>query len=430
MMQQINYQNLAETLYKTRLANGLTINLLPKKGFHKTYAVFTTDFGAIDLTFKPSGSLEMETMPAGIAHFLEHKMFEKADYDAFELFGKYGASANAYTSFTRTSYLFSTTRHLHENLDILLDFVQDPYFSADSVAKEQGIIGQEIQMYADEPGWQIYTAVLSAMYPQQPLSQDIAGTVASIGEITAEMLYKNYHTFYHPSNMNLFIVGNFEVTEILSWIEENQATKQFAPIEPIERGTNVIENDVVSETTLYLNVQRPKVAFGLRGYDKVPTGIAGLKYSLAVSLAFDLLFGDTGKYYQNFYNDGVIDDSFSYDFEAQRDFHFVTISSETQQVERFKEAIISVLADAENELAAMVTNFDLMKKEALGNNLGMLNSLEAIANQYDGELFDGANLLDEVGLLEELTFEDVTQAFSQFIQHAQIATVTVLPKNK
>lgn len=427
-MQQINYPNLDETLYTKQLANGLTVNLLPKKGFHKTYAVITTDFGALDLNFIPVGEDTMQTMPAGIAHFLEHKLFEKADYDAFALFGKYGANANAYTSFTRTSYLFSTTRRLHDNLDVLLDFVQDPYFSAESVAKEQGIIGQEIQMYADEPNWQIYTSLLGAMYPHQALSQDIAGTVPSISEITAEMLYSNYRTFYQPSNMNLFIVGNFDVTETLAWIEANQARKEFVPSQPIQRGANVLENDVAPAMVLKLNVQRPKVAVGIRGYDQLPIGIDGLKYSLAVSLAFDLLFGDTGQHYQQLYNDGIIDDSFSYDFEAQRGYHFATISSETQQVEQFKATILDILANAMVELEAVADNYALIKKEALGSNLGMLNSLEAIANQYDGDLFDGANLLDEVGLLEDLTFTDILNYFKMFIDNSQITTVTVEPK--
>lgn len=306
--------------------------------------------------------------------------------------------------------------------------MQDPYFSAASVAKEQGIIGQEIQMYADEPNWQIYTSLLGAMYPQQALSQDIAGTVPSIGEITAEMLYSNYRTFYQPSNMNLFIVGNFDVAETLAWIEANQARKEFAPSQPIQRGANVIDNDVAPAMVLKLNVQRPKVAIGIRGYDQVPAGVEGLKYSLAISLAFDLLFGDTGKYYQQLYNDGVIDDSFSYDFEAQRGYHFATISSETQQAERFKATMLDILANAMPKLEAVADNYPLIKKEALGSNLGMLNSLEAIANQYDGDLFDGANLLDEVGLLEDLTFTDILNYFKMFIDASQVTTVTVEPK--
>lgn len=429
-MKENKYPVLEETLYTEKLSNGLTINLLPKKGFHKTYAVLTTDFGAVDLSFKPSKKDKIETMPAGIAHFLEHKLFEKADYDAFALFGKYGASANAYTSFTRTSYLFSTTRFLHENLDILLDFVQDPYFSKESVIKEQGIIGQEIQMYEDEPNWQIYTALLNLMYPNQALSKDIAGTTDSIKEITAEMLYENYETFYHPSNMNLFIVGNFKVDEVMNWINNNQDKKTFSPAEKIIRGNNVINNDVIDNTTLKLNVQRSKVAIGLRGYDELPEKIAGLKYSLAISLAFDLLFGDTGKYYQDLYNDGVIDDSFSYDFEAQRDFHFVTISTETQKIEEFKNSVNAILDNWEEELDSVLDNFDLIKKETLGSNLAMLNSLEAIANQYDGELFDGSNLLDEIGLLESLTYEDVKIAFGKFINQSKKTTLTVLPNNK
>lgn len=427
-MEMIKYANLDETLYKTTLANGLQINMLPKSGFHKTYAVLTTDFGALDLTFVPRGQKELVTMPAGIAHFLEHKMFEKADHDAFELFGEYGASANAYTSFTRTSYLFSTTRYLKENLDILLDFVQDPYFSAASVAKEQGIIGQEIQMYADEPNWRVYTALLQAMYPNQALSNDIAGTIDSIGEITAEMLYQNYETFYHPSNMNLFVVGNFEPENVLAWIEANQDAKEFTAPAVIERGDITVDAPVVAHTELVLPVQRPKVAIGIRGLDAIPTGAAGLKYSLVASMLFDLLFGDTAKRYLDLYNSGVIDDSFSYDFELQRGFHFATISGETSETAVFVTAIQDILTNAKANLQASKAEFELVKKEAIGTTLSMLNSLEGTANQYDGELFDGANLLDEVALLESVTFDDIMALADTLIGQGEIATVVVNPQ--
>ncbi|QBO35593.1 insulinase family protein [Periweissella cryptocerci] len=427
-MEKIKYTNLDETLYKTTLPNGLQINLLPKPGFHKTYAVLTTDFGALDLAFVPRGQKELVTMPAGIAHFLEHKMFEKADHDAFELFGEYGASANAYTSFTRTSYLFSTTRYLKENLDILLDFVQDPYFSASSVAKEQGIIGQEIQMYADEPNWRVYTALLQAMYPNQALSNDIAGTIESISEITADMLYQNYETFYHPSNMNLFVVGNIEPENVLTWIEENQNAKEFSAPAAIERGAVTLNEPVVAHTDLALTVQRPKVAIGVRGFDAVPAGQAGLKYSLVASMLLDLLLGDTAKRYLDLYNDGIIDDSFSYDFELQRGFHFATISGETNETEAFVTAVHDILNNAKANLQESMSEFELVKKEAIGSTLSMLNSLEATANQYDGELFDGANLLDEVALLESVTFADILAVADEFIGQGQIATVVVNPQ--
>ena len=229
------YKQFNETLYSETLTNGLRVNILPKKGFHKTYSTFLTNFGSIDRTFIPLGQSDYVTQPAGIAHFLEHKMFDKKGYDAFDLFGKYGADSNAFTSFTKTSYLFSATQNIHENLDILLNFVQEPYFTKESVAKEKGIIGQEIQMYDDDPDWKLYMGILGNLYPHHPVHLDIAGTVASIAEITVDDLYTAYQTFYHPANMDLFVVGNIDPEETLTWIKENQAKKRrfvriFAPI--------------------------------------------------------------------------------------------------------------------------------------------------------------------------------------------------------
>lgn len=183
------YESFNETLYTKVLKNGLKVNILPKKDYERAYGIITTDYGSIDNEFVPYAKNEMQKFPAGIAHFLEHKLFEKENYDAFELFGKYGADSNAFTSFTRTSYLFSASQNIKESLKILLDFVFDPYFSKKSVEKEKGIIGQEIMMYQDEPGWQLYSGILSNLYPQSALSDDIAGTVESISKITVEDLY-------------------------------------------------------------------------------------------------------------------------------------------------------------------------------------------------------------------------------------------------
>ena len=192
------YQKFNQSIYREQLSNGLKVQLLPMEGYHKTYAILTADFGSIDDHFIPYHQKEAITVPDGVAHFLEHKMFEKKDHDAFDLFGKLGADSNAFTSFTQTSYLFSTTSNLHENLDVLLDFVQDPYFTPETVKKEQGIIGQEIQMYEDDPSWRLYLGILGNLYPKDPMRIDIAGTVESISHITPEILMDSYRTFYEP----------------------------------------------------------------------------------------------------------------------------------------------------------------------------------------------------------------------------------------
>ncbi|MBM7544004.1 EF-P 5-aminopentanol modification-associated protein YfmH [Periweissella beninensis] len=418
-MEKIEYKKLEEVRYQETLSNGLDINLLPKNDFHKTYAVLTVDYGATDLTFKQNGKLK--TLPAGLAHFLEHKLFEKADYDAFELFGKYGASANAYTSYTKTSYLFSTTSNFDENLEILLDFVQKPFFDKKSVIKEQGIIGQEIKMYQDEPHWQLYTELLGTMYPKQPLAQDIAGTIDSITKISAELLYESYNYFYRPNNMNLFIVGKFDPTDVITKIKNNQSNKVFENAKIVHQPMQ--PTNVEKPHKLSLDVERPKVAFGIKGMDQRPQGVEGLKYSLAISMALDLIFGDTEPRYLRLYNEGIIDDSFSFDFELQRNYHFATITVETDEPQSFINEIQVVLNNANLALLASESSFELIKRETIGATIGMLNSLEGIANQYDGDLFDGATLLDELAILENISFDDIKRYFNNFIRVAQITYV-------
>ncbi|MCH4124291.1 MAG: insulinase family protein [Levilactobacillus sp.] len=429
MLNKQTYSRLGETVFQTTLANGLKVILVPKAGFHKTFAVMTTNYGSTDNEFVPRGQSEAVRFPDGIAHFLEHKLFEKKDHDAFDLFGQYGASANAFTSFTQTSYLFATTSHLHENLDILLDFVQDPYFTAATVNKEKGIIGQEIEMYDDDPGWQSYFGMIGQLYPREPLHIDIAGTVDSIDKITADDLYAAYNTFYHPSNMNLIVVGQLDPEETLAWISANQDGKTFGPSQPIQRvaSPQTPAAEIVPTTTRHLTVNRPKVSIGLRGYDDVPAGQAGLTYNVAVSLAFDLLFNDTSDNYLRLYDANVIDDSFGYDFQIQRGAHFAQLAGDTDHPESFVSELTAILTDAPAQLLAAKAQFDLVKREAIGRTIGAINSVEAIANQYDGPLFDGATIFDELTVLEGMTFETVQAALAQFQAASRQTVYTILP---
>ncbi|AYM03533.1 insulinase family protein [Levilactobacillus brevis] len=429
MLTKQTYSRLGETVFQTTLANGLKVILVPKAGFHKTFAVMTTNYGSTDNEFVPRGQSQPVRFPDGIAHFLEHKLFEKEDHDAFDLFGQYGASANAFTSFTQTSYLFATTSHLHENLDILLDFVQQPYFTAATVNKEKGIIGQEIEMYDDDPGWQSYFGMIGQLYPREPLHIDIAGTVDSIDKITADDLYAAYNTFYHPSNMNLIVVGQLDPEETLAWITANQDGKTFGPNQPIQRvpAPQTPADEIKPTTTRHLTVNRPKVSIGLRGYDEVPAGKAGLTYNVAVSLAFDLLFNDTSDNYLRLYDANVIDDSFGYDFQIQRGAHFAQLAGDTDHPESFVSELTAILTDAPAQLVAAKAQFDLVKREAIGRTIGAINSVEAIANQYDGPLFGGATIFDELTVLEGMTFADVQAAMAQFQAASRQTVYTILP---
>ncbi|KAF6512249.1 peptidase M16 family [Geobacillus stearothermophilus] len=234
-MEKRVYETLREELFYEKMDNGLDVYILPKKGFNKTYAVFTTNYGSVDNQFVPLGKTEMKRVPDGIAHFLEHKLFEKEDGDVFQQFSKQGASANAFTTFTRTAYLFSSTDNVEKNLETLIDFVQSPYFSNKTVEKEKGIIGQEIRMYDDNPDWRVYFGAIESMYHNHPVKIDIAGTVESIAQITKELLYECYETFYHPSNMLLFVVGPVDEQKIMQQIRDNQAKKSFPQAPEVKR---------------------------------------------------------------------------------------------------------------------------------------------------------------------------------------------------
>ncbi|MCH3922419.1 EF-P 5-aminopentanol modification-associated protein YfmH [Limosilactobacillus sp.] len=432
-MDQYTYQEFNRTIYRQRLANGLLVQLLPMPGFHKTYATFSTDFGSIDNQFIPYHEEEAVTVPDGVAHFLEHKMFEKADHDAFDLFGKLGADSNAYTSFTQTSYLFSTTSHLRENLDVLLDFVQDPYFTDKTVAKEQGIIGQEIQMYDDDADWRLYLGLIGNLYPHDPMRIDIAGTVDSISKITPQILMQSYRTFYQPSNMNLFLVGNLDPTATMEWVIDNQNSKDFPASETPRRMTKLNDptaHDVIPFRSLTMNIARPKVMVGLRGIKQFEDGRERLRYKLAVDLLLDVLFDDTSDNYLRLYNNEVLDDSFGYNFEMQRGFHFAYFSSNTDQMERFADEVVAILESADKQIDAARTRFAGIKNAELGRLIGLLDSPEAIANRYADKLFDGANLMDEIRLLKEISIDDLYQVAKEFITPQGISVYQVVPHHQ
>lgn len=420
------YKNYDEELFTEVLDNGLTVNLLPKAGYHKTYAVFTTNFGSLDNQIKVDG--QTVTIPAGTAHFLEHKMFEKEDYDAFDLFSKNGADANAFTSYSRTSYLFSTTVNLKENLNSLLDFVQRPYFSAKSVAKEQGIIGQEIQMYNDDPDWQSYMGILKNLFPNHAMGQDIAGSINSISEITPEVLYQIHELAYRPSNMNLFVVGGFDAKEVLDWIKDNQNKKHFEN-KVVELSNNQNDNlqsdgaDIIREAQQVGMVQRPKVMIGLRGLKPLPAkGIARLKYIMELDLALYLLLSSSSQSYLELYDKGILDDTFGYELNAERDIYYLTISGDTNNPDDFKQKIEQVLKNGVDQLKDQDQEFELAQKEMIGRSITKMNSIEAIANSFEGEWYGNSTVFDEADLYQTIKFEDVQKDFADFISGNMIST--------
>lgn len=428
-MNKTEYEQINETLYHEVLPNGLTVYLLPKNDYHKTYGLFSTNYGSIDNEFIPYGEKEKVKVPDGIAHFLEHKLFEKEDGDVFQLFGKQGASANAFTSFTKTSYLFSTTDQVEKNLTTLIDFVQAPYFTEETVNKEKGIIGQEIQMYEDDPNWRMFFGILNNLYPTHPLHIDIAGTVESIDKITAQDLYTCYRTFYQPSNMVLFVVGKMEPEKLMKLIRENQEAKNFPPKQEIVRYFPENTKEIIKQSALEAAITRDKFVLGIKGLDTLPQeGTELLRYKTAINLLFQMILGNTSRNYLAMYNQGIIDDSFGFEFSLDREFHFADFSGGTDEPEKAAEKVKEIILGFADDPEVSETNLDLLKKKMLGQYFQSLNSIEYIANQFTQSLFGDRTLFDLPEIIDSIQMKDVLAAGEAFISEEAFSEFYMRPK--
>ncbi|MBO0482852.1 EF-P 5-aminopentanol modification-associated protein YfmH [Candidatus Enterococcus courvalinii] len=430
-MNKTEYSQINETLYHEVLPNGLTVYLLPKNEYHKTYGLFSTNYGSIDNEFIPYGANEKTKVPDGIAHFLEHKLFEKEDGDVFQLFGQQGASANAFTSFTKTSYLFSTTDQVEKNLLTLLDFVQAPYFTEETVNKEKGIIGQEIQMYEDDPNWRLFFGILNNLYPKHPLHIDIAGTVDSIDKITADDLYTCYHTFYQPSNMVLFLVGKLDPEKIMEVIRENQMSKEFPPVQEIKRYFPENNDEIIEESHLRAAVTRKKFVLGIKGVDELPAdGYQLMRYKTALNLLFQLLLGNTSQNYLKLYNEGIIDDSFGFEFSLDREFHFADFSGDTDEPKRAAQQVRKIVLGFEKDPEVNEKNLELLKKKMLGKYFQSLNSIEYIANQFTQNLYGEYTLFDLPEVIESIRLADVLAVGSAFLAAERFSEFYMEPQGE
>ncbi|WP_059105224.1 EF-P 5-aminopentanol modification-associated protein YfmH [Shouchella shacheensis] len=406
-MKPLHFEQLEETLYYEQMDNGLDVYILPKKGFHKTFATFTTKFGSVDNHFVPLKESEAVQIPDGVAHFLEHKMFESEEGDVFHTFGKQGASANAFTSFTRTAYLFSATTNVDQNVETLLDFVQHPYFTDETVEKEKGIISQEITMYDDNPDWRAYFGTIDNMYNEHPVKVDIAGTIPSITEITKEDLYTCYETFYHPNNMLLFIVGAVDQEAVMKLVRDNQAAKTFAEPETIDRRVEAEGSGVATKRkVLQMPVQTPKCFVGFKEKDPTRQGDELLRHELSVNVLLELMFGQSSKAYEELYEAGYIDDSFSFDYSAEEGFGFSVIGGDCNHPDELAKAIGKTIETFKSQKLSEKDTERVVKKK-IGSFLRSLNSPEFIANEFTRYRFNGMNLFDVVPVLETLKAGDL-----------------------
>ena len=427
VLEKINYSAVGETVYQTVLANGLRVFLLPKNDFNETYGIISTNFGSVDTGIVSRETKQVTQYPAGIAHFLEHKLFEgRQGKDLLLEFTKLGAESNAFTSFTRTSYLFSATDNISENLQLLQELVHRADFTKESILREQDIIGQEIEMYQDNPDYRLFFAALANLYPQTPLAEDIAGTKESISEITVENLKENFSNFYHPSNMTLFVIGNFDLEQIAAEIAEQQEKLVFAgSSEPIEK-IPVSLHPVVSTDTYRMEVASPKLAVGIRGTDFVDKSEL-YRYKITLKLLFAMMFGWTSKRFQSLYESGKMDNSLTLEVEVEKDFHFVMLTMDTQEPVGLSHQFRSAIKNFDKDPDVTEEHLDTIKSEMFGDFLHGLNSLEYIATQYEPQLM-GENLFDLPKILQDISLNDVIKLGHRFIGQCDMTDFTIFPK--
>ena len=392
----IRSQRLGEEMVRIKHDSGLTMLLCPMKGFSTAYATFSANVGSVDTSFKTQDDDDFVDVPEGIAHFLEHKMFEKPEGDAFALYAKTGASANAYTSFEKTAYLFACTDKFAESLEILLDLVRRPYFTKESVQKEQGIIGQEIRMYDDDGDWRVQFNLLRALYHNNPVRIDIAGTVESIAKIDHELLYRCYRTFYNLNNMVLSVAGNFEIETVLRVVD-----KLIKPDEKVIEITHreIEEPEEVCQELIEqrLSVAAPLFQLGFKGKSEGVTG--NFKNQVLDEMLAELIAGEATPLYRRLYDAGLINSTFGSEIMAGRDYMCAIFSGESREPEK-------VAAEIKAEIMRMRREgidqqmFELCKRATYGRYIGMFGRTESVAGLMSAAYFAGVedmySLLDLV----------------------------------
>lgn len=422
-MKEIKSAALGEKYYEIDHKSGLKIYVMPKEGYSSSYAVFGTKYGSIDTKFKRSDSNEWTVVPEGIAHFLEHKLFESEDLDAFARYAKTGASANAYTSFDKTCYLFQCSDNFEASLEILLDFVTHPYFTKETVEKEQGIIGQEITMYYDVAGWMSTFNLLRCLYKNHPVRIDIAGTVESIAEITDKLLYDCYNTFYNLHNMCLAVVGDVTPEQVLAVCDRMLETAQ--PLS-IERSFEDEPREIVNNYCEYnLAMSVPVFSFGYKEECKNLT--QDIRKIIEVAILLEILAGDTSALYNSMFEKGLINTSFSKEYFIGFGYEAITFDGESANPDE-------VAAEIKKAVAALKKNgiteeqFETARRSLYGREIMEYNDIDAIANSIIGAHFNGYSVFEAMDIYKTVTKEDVENRLSNMMQEEYSALSVV--KNK
>lgn len=429
--QAVYHHPLQQEVIEERLDNGLTIIILPKPGFQQKYATFATHYGGMDNAFIPPGQSKPLHVPDGIAHFLEHKLFDQPDQtNVLQEFTRLGASPNAYTSQFMTAYHFSVVDGFEAGLDLLLDYVQTPYFTDESVEKEQGIIGQEIQMGLDDPNRMVTYNMLESLYKEHPARVRVIGSVESIAKITPEVLYQCHDTFYHPSNMVLAVAGDVDPSAVIERVKKDMAGREYEPRSPIQRIVPDEPQGVVQPAVRQsLRVSRPSVLVGFKGGLERPDDPGRLAYQrrlIAVDVALGALFARHTKFYWDLYQDGTITDSFRFGYTPYPKTGHLTVGGETEHPERLVEAITATLTQA-CSVGIAPEAFEKQRKREIGFFLSAIDHPSSMANEFVLNRFFGFDYFASWDLYNDITVDEAQEALQQIIKQNDRVVSTVEP---
>ena len=396
-MQIIENSKVKEKLYIEKLENGLTIMIVPKKGIQKKYVIWGTNYGSNDSKFIVPGESKITEVPKGVAHFLEHKMFEQeSGVNSLDTLTALGVEANAYTTNDHTAYLFECTENFYPALDELMNYVQNPYFTDENVEKEKGIIGQEIMMYDDYPEWKVYLNTLEAMYHEHPVKLDITGTIETISHIDKEILYKCYNTFYNPSNMAMVICGDFEPEALLEEVKKRLIPKvangEIKRIYPEEKEKIVKEK--IEQT---MDVSQPLFTIGIK--DKLADTKERVRKHIAIEILLNMIIGKSSKLYKELYDEGILFVAPSLDYEFARGYAHLLITGQSAEPEKVYKRFKETVAKMKNE-PIDVAEFNRIKKRIYGEYVKEYNDTEDIARMFLADFFKGINSFE---YLEEIT---------------------------
>ena len=392
-MQIIENSQIKEKVYIEKLENGLTIMIIPKSGIQKKYAIWGTNYGSVDNKFIVPGETDVTSVPDGVAHFLEHKMFEQENgTNSLDTLTKLGVNANAYTTTNHTAYLFECTENFYEALDELMDYLQHPYFTDENVEKEKGIIAQEINMYNDYPEWEVYMNAMKAMYHNNPVKIDIAGTVESISKIDTDILYTWYNTFYHPSNMVMCFAGEFEPENLLEEVKkrllpkENEGEiKRIYVSEP--------EEIVKKEEIKKMEVSMPMFVIGIKDSIKGNNEIveeAIIKRHIAIEIILNLIIGKSSKLYKKLYEQGLLMEEPYLDYEFDKTYRHITITGKSTNPKKILKNIQEEILNLKNN-GIDETAFQRIKKMLYGRTVKEFTDVSDICRMFLNDYFKGIN---------------------------------------